>query len=71
MKNITQVQWLYMNSKTKTSFIVDAQMFVKKAKDQAKYFTNFTKTDLTLYLKSKCEKEFGIYFTHKNWKKII
>ena len=50
--------------------IVQARMFMNKEKDQAKYFTNFNKQDLNLYLKLKCEKKFGILFTQKNWEKI-
>ena len=51
--------------------LIQAIIFVKKQKRQAiKYFTNFTKIDLNIYLKIKCENKFGILFTQKNWEVI-
>ena len=58
------------NGESVMNTIVKARMFVNKEKDQAKYFTNFNKQDLNLYLKLKCEKKFGILFTQKNWEKL-
>ena len=51
--------------------LIQAIMFVKEQKRQAvKYFTNFTKVDLNIYLKIKCQDRYGVLFTQKNWEVI-
>ncbi len=51
--------------------LIQAIMFVKEHKRQAiKYFTNFTKADLNIYLKIKCQNKYGVLFTQKNWEVI-
>ena len=46
--------------------LIQAIMFVKEHKRQAiKYFTNFTKADLNIYLKIKCQINTVFYLLKK------